>query len=344
MKKSLLGHLYSHIKGSAEDVATMSLQYLITYYDTLNNAFNGLMANRLHADVPSDISYDCQPIGEELERPDMSGTDSEGNEVILCEAKFYAGLTSNQPLTYLKRLRNENGVGLVFICPQERIVSLWDTLLKKCEKEELTSISDYCVSVGGTNMAVVSWEEIISLLQMTAGATQKDSLADIAQLEGYCEQIMKESFIPFKEEDLGAITAKKYERYMYIADQLVAALEADPSVEISTKGLKSTAYRHGYNRYFFLNGMTVSFRMDLEFWSDDRYVDTPYWVSFMDREWRTPEKYKEASKHVPATRRTVLNKEPFFLAIDVPCNVTEDAVVESIKEQVIEYSHIFENL
>ncbi len=36
MKKSLLGHLCSHIRDSAEDVATMSLQYLVTYYESLN--------------------------------------------------------------------------------------------------------------------------------------------------------------------------------------------------------------------------------------------------------------------------------------------------------------------
>ena len=49
--------------------------------------------------------YECQSIGDDNERPDMSGTDSDGNEVIMCEAKFYAGLTYNQPLTYLERLR-----------------------------------------------------------------------------------------------------------------------------------------------------------------------------------------------------------------------------------------------
>ena len=109
MRKSLLGHLYTHIKGSAEDVATMSLQYLLTYYDSLRESFNELLADRLSMTFDNNTSYECQSVGDDLERPNMAGTDTEGNEIILCEMKFYAGLTSNQPLTYLRRLKDEKG-------------------------------------------------------------------------------------------------------------------------------------------------------------------------------------------------------------------------------------------
>ena len=45
-----------------------------------------------------------QPTGKEGERPDLAGVDREGRECVLIEAKFWAGLTSNQPVAYLKRL------------------------------------------------------------------------------------------------------------------------------------------------------------------------------------------------------------------------------------------------
>lgn len=44
----------------------------------------------------------------------MAGTDRNGNEVVLCEMKFYAGLTQNQPLTYLDRLKGHDGIGFLF--------------------------------------------------------------------------------------------------------------------------------------------------------------------------------------------------------------------------------------
>ena len=109
MAESLLAHLYSRIKGSQEDVATLSLQYIISSNSNLNEAFNRLICNALKEDIGTDITYSCQSVGENSERPDMSGVDKHGAEVILCEMKFYAGLTSNQPNGYLDRLIKENG-------------------------------------------------------------------------------------------------------------------------------------------------------------------------------------------------------------------------------------------
>ncbi|MCR5586090.1 MAG: hypothetical protein K6F77_00975 [Lachnospiraceae bacterium] len=64
--------------------------------------------------LPIDITYSCQSVGENSERPDMSGVDKDGREIVLCEMKFYAGLTSNQPNAYLDRLIKENGKALIY--------------------------------------------------------------------------------------------------------------------------------------------------------------------------------------------------------------------------------------
>ncbi len=342
MKKSLLGHLYTHIKGSAEDVATMSLQYLLTYYDSLRESFNDLLAAKLCCDIDNHISYECQSVGKDMERPDMSGTDLEGNEVILCEMKFYAGLTSNQPLAYLKRLKEKNGKGLVFICPKDRIISLWDTLLRKCKKENVIPIEEHCISVNGINMTVLSWEEVLLNLTQTANAKEKDSLADIDQLKGYCEQIVSDSFTPIREEELGAYEAKKYERLMYILDRVTDSLLADKDIKANTSGLKATPYRHGYIRYMRINDYSVDLRLDLETWLDDRYADTPYWVSFRDSSWHTPEWFLNCISGITASRKCIDKKGNFILAIDVPCGVFEDDVVESIKKQILKYLKLFE--
>lgn len=342
MRKSLLGHLYTHIKGSAEDVATMSLQYLLTYYDSLRESFNELLADRLSMTFDNNTSYECQSVGDDLERPDMAGSDTEGNEIILCEMKFYAGLTSNQPLTYLRRLKDEKGIGLVFVCPKDRMVSLWDTLLVKCGDEEVLTIGEYCVSVNGVNMTVLSWEEVLHNLTQTANAKEKDSLADIEQLKGYCEQIQSESFVPFRSEDLGADEAKKYERLMYIVDRVVDSLMAEKSISADTKGLKATPNRHGYVRYLRINEFCVDFRLDLETWRDDRYVDTPYWISFRDAEWNTPETFIQCVAAISPSRKCMWRKGHISLAIDVPCGVVEDDVVEGIKKQILDYHRLFE--
>lgn len=343
MKKSLLGHLYNHIKGSAEDVATMSLQYLLSYYEELQHSFNSLIEKHLGVFVDKNLIYECQSVGDDLERPDMSGTDSNGKEVILCEVKFYAGLTSNQPRTYLRRLKDEGGTGLVFICPKDRIISLWDTLMYKCKDEIVEKIEELCVSVNGIRMTILSWEEVIAVLTQTANATEKSSLADIEQLSGYCEQIMSESFIPFKEEELGAYEAKKYERLMYVLDRVVDSFVADSNHKIVTKGLNATAWRHGYTRYFVLDGLAVTLMLNLQNWLDDKYIDTPYWIGFKtieDTGWKLPESFLGKVGQIKPSRK-VINKDSIYLAIDVPCSVLEDETVEAIKLQIIKYLRIF---
>ncbi len=343
MKKSLLGHLYNHIKGSAEDVATMSLQYLLSYYDELRHEFNSLIAKRLRVSVDPNVIYECQSVGNDLERPDMSGIDPSGKEVILCEIKFYAGLTSNQPLGYLKRLNNENGTGLVFICPKDRVVSLWDTIINKCPTDRVEKIDELCASVNGVRLTILSWEELIVNLTQTANSVAKSSLADIEQLGGYCEQMMSESFVPFREEDLGAHEARKYERLMYVLDRVIDSFAVDPKHKVETKGFSSAAWRHGYTRYFILDGFGVSLMLHLQNWVDDRYVDTPYWVSFKVVEgkgWMLPESYVGKVGHIKPSMKAI-SRDNINLAIDVPCGMIEDDVVEAIKHQIIEYLKIF---
>ncbi|HEY5556720.1 hypothetical protein [Acetobacterium sp.] len=133
---SLLSHLYSRIKGSPEDVATMSLCYILENSSSASQAFSHYLASVLKIDHFPDLFFKTQVVGENSERPDLVGADDEFNELLLCEAKFWAGLTQNQPLGYLKRLR-ENKVAvnkaLVFICPNARIISLWGEVLRLCD-------------------------------------------------------------------------------------------------------------------------------------------------------------------------------------------------------------------
>ena len=155
MAESLLAHLYSRIKGSQEDVATMSLQYLLSQSSAMKQAFTDLVASSLNIDIWEELQYSCQSVGENKERPDMVGKNRTGTEVVLCEMKFYAGLTHNQPLGYLDRIATNKGKGLVFICPKVRESSLWNKLLTLCKDREVEEVKPYSVLVDGIPMDFV---------------------------------------------------------------------------------------------------------------------------------------------------------------------------------------------
>ena len=82
MGNSLLAQLYPYFKGSQEDVATASLQYLVSGNEILNIAFTNIIMERLCLEPTGRYQYRCQVSGrsDEKERPDMSGYNEEGNE------------------------------------------------------------------------------------------------------------------------------------------------------------------------------------------------------------------------------------------------------------------------
>lgn len=341
MAYSLLAHLYPHIKGSQEDIATYSLQYLLVQSKELNRAFTKRISDVLHVEVDDRLKYVCQATGdsEEKERPDMAGLDFNGNEIILCEMKFYATLTANQPNTYLDRLIECGGKGLLFVCPIARQTSLWAKLNELCEGRNVEVVDRSCIRVDGVSLAIITWTEIIELLKRVASSVAIDFSADIAQLEGYCEQLDSEAFIPFSSEDLSAEMANKGERYYQIVDEVIELLCADKKYTTSKKGVKATAYRKGYVRYLYINEIALSLNYDRDMWKTPTCVETPFWVSIRDEGWDMSNEL--IKKHnVFAENKKQIYWGQIFLALEPLQNATFSEVCENIKKQIEEYIEI----
>lgn len=341
MAHSLLAHLYPHIRGSQEDIATYSLQYLLAQSKELNRAFTKRISAVLHIETEEVLQYVCQSTGkgEEKERPDMVGLDSNGNENILCEMKFYATLTVNQPNTYIDRLIQCGGKGLIFVCPTVRLTNLWAKLKELCEERDVETIDDYCIKVDGINLAIITWTEIIELLKQIASSVAIKFSADIAQLEGYCEQLDSEAFLPFSAEDLSAEMANKGERYYQVVDEVVELFCADKRYKTSKKGLKATAYRKGYTRSLFIDGLTFTFNYDRDMWKNPENIETPFWIAIRNEDWDQDDKM--IKKHdVFSENKKQMFWGMIFLALEPLQNSTFSEVCEDIKHQIERYIDI----
>lgn len=336
MAQSLLAHMYSHIRGSQEDIATYSLEYIISQSSELNDTFTKLLENSLHESLGSNIHYNCQATGKNKERPDISGVDSDSKEVVLCEAKFYAGLTENQPNAYLDRLKNEGGKGLVFICPTLRRRNLWSRLVELCNNKSLNFVDEYCVTVDGVRMSIITWSEIIEKLRSVASSVAVASLSDIDQLDGFCKLMDDSSFIPFKEEDFGPENARREERHYQVLDTVVSKLLSEKSLNASTKGLKATAYRHGYVRYIIVLGHALAIAYDRTNWRDSSTVETPFWVAVYEKDFKQPSVFVNAFSKYPASyRRTTSNG--LFLPLFAPIGAALDEIAKELSSQIVSY-------
>lgn len=342
MASSLLAHLYSHIKGSQEDVATLSLQYIVSRSAALNQEFTRLLCRALHENDSTELNYVCQSVGENRERPDLAGIDANGKEQILCEAKFYAGLTENQPNGYLDRLQQKDACGLVFICPAARRVTLWNKLLELCKARIVTNVDEYCVEVDGVRMAILAWGDVIESLRHAASSAATDMLPDIYQLDGFCKLVDSEAFIPFSTEDLGPDMARKEDRLYRIVDELIDSLKADKTLCTSTKGVKATAYRQGYTRAIRVRGYWITINYDRELWMNSSSRETPFWASIRSGEdWKQTDDILRALQRFPAAEKD--NKwGSVYLALYPKLYVTLDEIITSMKEQILKYIDIVE--
>ena len=343
MSYSLLAHLYPHIKGSQEDIATFSLQYLLLQSTELNQAFTKRICEKLEIDTYEMLQYICQSTGKSdtKERPDMSAFDSNGNEVILCEMKFYATLTINQPLTYIDRLKINNGKGLIFICPQSRLTNLWYRLKELCNNRNLQEINQYCIKVDEIKLSIITWSEIIELLKQVTSSTAVKFSADVNQLEGFCNHIDSEAFIPFTAEDLSAEMANKADRYYQIVDEVIELLYVDNSLKTSKKGLKATAYRKGYTRSLYVDDIfAITLNYDRDAWKNPSSVETPFWVSIRDNNWKQNDKLLTIYKSFPEHNKQYFWSQ-IFLSLEPLQEATFSEICEDIKNKIVSYIDCF---
>lgn len=339
---ALLAHLYSHIRGSQEDIATYSLQYIVSSSVELNRSFSRFIAEVIHQEIPEQLNYLCQASGEGKERPDIAAIDTEGKERILIEAKFYAGLTDNQPNAYLDRLAQKNGDGLVFICPQARKEVLWWHLQKLVFEREIVKCGDNCITVDSVRMAIVTWSEVLSVLKHTSVTVAKEFISDVEQLEGFCQQMDSEAFIPFSAEDLGSETARKEERYYRVIDTLIDKLKTDKSLNPSTKGVKATAYRKGYARAVRIRDYWVAVNYDRDLWMNTTLCDTPFWVVIRSgADWKQYDYILKAFQRIPEVDKGKLWGMT-YLALQPMQNGTLDEIVIDLKSQILNYLDIID--
>ena len=137
--QSLLGQFYNRIKGSQEDIASESLTYILKKSLRARQTINQII-NLNTGLIFSDLSYKTQNIGEHLERPDISGINENGKEVLIIEAKFWSSLTNNQPNEYLNRLGANTT--LLFVVPKLRVRAIYEEVLQKIKQNFSTFETD----------------------------------------------------------------------------------------------------------------------------------------------------------------------------------------------------------
>lgn len=339
MSRSLLAYLYPHIRGSQEDVATLSLCYLLQQSDPLRVSFTEVISRKLHVSLDEKTQYHTQASGEKKERPDLAGTDSTGRENVLCEMKFYAALTENQPNTYLDRLITEQGDGLIFICPKARQTGLWMQLLDLCKSRSVKRMDDNSAFIDGMPLAITSWLEVLDTLHETAIDKDPGILDDLHELQGFCQRMDSEEPLPFSPEDFGQDVARSIRRYQLIVDLTMEKLMSHRELDPSTQNLRATPQKYGYTRYLNISSFGADFRYDYIFWANQRGSSTPFWIRFIGRNFDHSKADEIARKlqSIPEYMKYWAGNDSPFLALIPKPYLPMDEVAADLCNQIIWY-------
>ena len=256
-RSSLLAHLAPALSNQTELVATKALAYILARSESARLALAELLRAG-GAGVGAIERVADEVVGEDQERVDLVAYDQAGAERILIEAKFWAGLTENQPGTYLRRLPDDGRPAvLLFVAPELRLPTLWPHVKSRAAEAGFRLEAD--AETGGIRSAAIatanhqrlmltSWRALLGAMA-TRVQVDGDGLAaeDIRQLEALCERQDTDAFLPLRADELGPEVPRRLRDLRRLIDDAVA--EAIRGGFANKRGLAVTSRPVGYGTY-----------------------------------------------------------------------------------------------
>jgi hypothetical protein len=342
-RTSLFAHLIRRFSSEPEDLATEALAFVLEQSPEAGSALIRLVRD-MGAQIPSISRWATQVASDDDARPDLVGFDDSDATPLILESKFWAGLTNNQPSTYLKRLPRERPGCLLVVAPAVRAEFLWSELLRRAG--EVGQIGDRRVlntevrsaQVGENRLlGLVSWRALLTRLgDALSDAGDAAAGGDLRQLAGLCEEMDTEAFLPLRSEELTASIGSRLVQLHTLVDDTVTRM-ADAGLatlqDADGKALWSSAGSLYWGRY--MNIATVTYMLRLAPMSWGKHRATPIWLQVGYRGSPSPAAVAKALEPISDDPGRVVTQTTFVdVAIDLPIGEEREAVMESIVDQI----------
>ena len=272
--KSLLSLIARGYAAGREDAATEALCFILSQSASARNALTEFLGYGVGSLPIAKFSTQYFTAGA---YPDMACLDDHGQVVAFVESKFWASLTSNQPVTYWEALPAGRSATLLFLVPAARIARidkgwLWDELVERLRNaghtlgpvnqgKGLVSAN----STGGNHrLLLTSWEVLL------------DRLTQRTEMDG-------DRLARFQVDELRglAVDATKEE---HPVDAQLRQLIAEAVTQVKESGWANTDRLTSsniegvrYARYFRLAGASAGLRID---YKAAKQMGKPLWLWF----------------------------------------------------------------
>ena len=342
---SLFAQLVPQMAAHPENVATEAFLYLLRTYPTAWPELRAFLA-LAGAYLPEALTFSTQASAvQDTSIPDLVGIDgATGEASLILEAKFWAGLTPNQPVTYLRRLTAERPGMVLVVAPALRFEELWAKLCKSCVAEGLhlsepiQPSSDFRAATlaGGHHLALTSWRALLSLLIRDAD-TRDDALmlGDVEQLSGLCGRMDSTEFQPLSPADVSRHVGQRIQQFTDLVDKAVRILVH--THQANTKGLQTGGTQSTYGRFFAYGNLLFFLAMSPPLWAE--HGETPLWLRVTEG-WK-PSEASASPTHALVRmalagqpNRIFLKGRETYVGLDVLIGADRDEVLSHIVNQI----------
>ena len=323
-----------------EDIATDGLAFILHSSELARNGFMKLLRG-IEADLP-DLLFLTQKSEGNI-RPDMCGFDGPDARVFV-ENKFWAGLTENQPVSYLKKLSDlTQPTVLLFVVPEARKQTIWRELRARL-KEARISMTDRETSAGvvhsantqdGPILALTSWPRLLSALESEAAEDQR-AMRDLVQLRALCVAADGEAFVPVSLEETSDQRTPAFILQMNtIIEDSVQLAVTKGVVDVNNLRAGITSDRIGrYIRFCGKDGVGAWIGMDFELWR--QHGGTPIWLTFWSGDFGRAVQVRRILEPW-ATRKGLSScseNDRFAIGLNLLAGEGKDVVVRSIVDDI----------
>lgn len=325
---TLLADLIPKLTNRIEDSAVEALGSILKESKASLAALNSLVRTG-GVIMPEIIRIQTQVRGDEGTRPDLVGLDAEGKERLLIEAKFWAGLTENQPNAYLARLPDDSPAALLFVAPEARIRALWPELEHRAEGKLVSAdggdgIRIALVDGADKRLMIVSWARLLGRMSERVREVHEDPgvQAGIQQLLGLTQRMDAEEPLPLHQEEFAPHFARRVRNYMSLVDEATEKGAAEKWLESRRKDGTSAWRGYGWSLQF--AGTTAWFGIRWSLWRGNG--TTPLWLQIQGESEYVLNQVRDKLPPSPGDRWI-----PIYLKTGVEYSVVLDDVVRQLK-------------
>ena len=329
-----------------EDVATDALTFVLRSSESARSGMMKLFRG-IAPSMPA-LRFRTQQTEGSI-RPDMWGYDEDEPRVFV-ENKFWAGLTDNQPVSYLEQLAEyTQPTVLLVVVPKTREHTLWRELIRRLEdagisatkQDAAAGIVHSTTTKKGPILALTSWTRLLSALELEA-ADDQSARSDLLQLRALCEAADSEAFVPISSAEVTDQRTPAFILQLSFIVQASVDLAVTEGVLNITRLMPQASWERigRYARFSDERGVGMWLGIHFGLWK--KHGGTPLWLVF------SPTEFSRALEVRPllepwAAREgvfTTFQNDEFAVAVDIACGEDKDQVVRSVVDRLNEIAGV----